>query len=99
MLHLGLDEFLASEPVHIITPIGATFLRQRAAQMRASSKCPRVDSSSSGAPPPPLSTSGNPTANAYIDPTATTVPPPSTFNDSDICHMLKIVIIVQAAHG
>ena len=42
LLHLGLVEFLASEPVHIIAPIGATFLRQRAAQMSASSKCPRV---------------------------------------------------------
>ena len=31
LLHLGLDEFPASEPVHIIVPIGATFLRQRAA--------------------------------------------------------------------
>ena len=40
--HLGLVEFPASEPVHIIAPIGATFLRQRAAQMSASSKCPRV---------------------------------------------------------
>ena len=27
LLHLGLDEFPASEPIHIITPIGATFLR------------------------------------------------------------------------
>ena len=27
LLHLGLNEFLASEPVHIIAPIGATFLR------------------------------------------------------------------------
>ena len=31
LLHLGLDEFLASELVHIIASIGATFLRQRAA--------------------------------------------------------------------
>ena len=31
LLHLGLDEFLASELVHIIALIGATFLRQRAA--------------------------------------------------------------------
>ena len=30
LLHLGLEQFLASEPVHIIAPIGATFLRQRA---------------------------------------------------------------------
>ena len=41
LLHLSLDEFPASEPVHIIAPIGATFLRQRAAQLRASSKRPR----------------------------------------------------------
>ena len=31
LLHLGLEEFLAFEPIHIIAPIGATFLRQRAA--------------------------------------------------------------------
>ena len=27
LLHLGLEDFQASEPVHIIAPIGATFLR------------------------------------------------------------------------
>ena len=64
LLHLGLDEFPASEPVHIIAPIGATFLRQRATQMRASSKRPRVESSSGIAPPPPPS-SGDQTANEY----------------------------------
>ena len=31
LLDLGLEDFLASEPVHIIAPIGATFLRQRVA--------------------------------------------------------------------
>ena len=31
LLDLGLDDFPAFEPVHIIAPIGATFLRQRAA--------------------------------------------------------------------
>ena len=31
LLHLGLDEFPTFEPVHIIAPIGATFLRQRVA--------------------------------------------------------------------
>ena len=31
LLHLGLDEFPVSEPVHIIALIGATFLRQRVA--------------------------------------------------------------------
>ena len=31
LLFLGLDDFPASEPVHIITPIGAILLRQKAA--------------------------------------------------------------------
>ena len=42
LLHLGLKVFPASEPVHIIAPIGATFLRQKATQMKASSKHPRA---------------------------------------------------------
>ena len=41
-LDLGLEDFPASEPVHIITPIGATFYWQRVAQLKASSKRPRV---------------------------------------------------------
>ena len=45
LLHLGLDDFPTSEPIHIIAPIGAAFLRQRATQLRASSKCPRVEPS------------------------------------------------------
>ena len=65
LLHLGLDDFLASEPVHIVTPIGATFLRQSAAQLRASSKHPRIESSSV-APPPPTST-GDTIAEASVD--------------------------------
>ena len=31
LLHLGLEDFLASKPVHIIAPISATFFRQKAA--------------------------------------------------------------------
>ena len=96
LLHLGLDEFSVSEPIHIIAPIGATFLRQRAAQMRASSKRLRVDSSSSGTPSPP-STSGDPTAYAYVDPTTAAAPPSSTSDVSS--HDLDTVMIVQAAHG
>ena len=37
LLFLGLDNLPTSKPIHIIAPIGATFLRQRAAQMRESS--------------------------------------------------------------
>ena len=98
LLHLGLVEFPASKLVHIITPTGATFLRQRAVQMRASFKRPRVEFSSGVAPPPPPY-SGDPTANAYVDPTATTTPPPSTSNDSSIRRMLDTIMTVQAAHG
>ena len=98
LLHLGLDEFSASEPIHIIAPIGATFLRQRAAQMRASSKRPRVESSDV-APPPPSSTN-DATVEESVDLAATTaVPPPSTSDDSDIRRMLETVMTVQVAHG
>ena len=55
LLDLGLEDFLASKPVHIITLIGATFLRQRAAQMKASSEHPRVESSTGDASRPPPS--------------------------------------------
>ena len=34
LLFLGLDDFPASEHVHIVASIGATFLRQRVAHMR-----------------------------------------------------------------
>ena len=98
LLHLGLDEFPASEPVHIIAPIGATFLRQRAAQMRASSKHPRVESSSGAAPSPPPSSS-DPIAEEYVDPTAAVDLPPSTSSDSSIQSMLDTVMTVQATHG
>ena len=99
MLHLGLDEFLASEPVHIIVPIGATFLRQRATQMRASSERPKVESSSGVAPPPPPPSSGNPTAEEFVDLTAAASPPPSTSDDSSIRHIMNTVMTIQAAHG
>ena len=100
LLHLGLESFSTSEPVHIIAPIGATFLRQRAAQMRATFKHPRVDSSSPGvAPPPSPLPISDPAADAYVDLIAVTTPPPSTSDDSDIRRMLEIVITVQAADG
>ena len=93
LLHLGLEEFPVSKPVHIIAPIGDTFLRQSAAQIRASSKRPRVESSSGVAPPPP-SSSSDPTPNAYVDPTAAATPPLSTLDDSSIRRMLDIVMTI-----
>ena len=99
LLHLGLDEFPIFESVHIIAPIGATFLRQRTAQMRVSSKYYRVEFFDV-APPPPSST-GDTTAEVSVDPAAATtiVPSPSTSDDFDIRRMLEIVMTVQAAYG
>ena len=69
--------------------------------MRASSKRPRVDSSSSGAPlpPPPPSNSSDLAADAYIDPTAIATPPPSASDVSSICHDLDTIMTVQVVHG
>ena len=97
-MHLGLQEFTASEPIHIIAPIGATFLSQRTAQMRASSKRHKVESFSGVAPPPPPSL-GDPTAEKYVDLTTVAAPPPSTLDDSSIRHMLNTVMTIQAAYG
>ena len=50
--------------------------------MRASSKRPRVESSSGVAPPPPPPSSiGDPITDAYVDSTAAATPLPSTSDD------------------
>ena len=64
--------------------------------MRASSRCPRVESSS-GAPPSP-SSSGDPTAKEYVNPIATIDPPlTSSSSDAFLRSMLETVMTVQAA--
>ena len=65
--------------------------------MRASFKCPRVESFGV-APSPPFST-GDLVADAYVDPTAAAAPAPFTSDDSNIRRMLETVVIVQAAYG
>ena len=75
LLFLGLADFPSSEPVHVVGPLGATFLRQRGAHLRANSSGPR-GASSSDVPPPPSSTGA---AAATAD-----VPLPTTSDDSDI---------------
>ena len=66
--------------------------------MRASSKSPRVESSS-GVAPPPSSSTGDTSAKASVDLTATAIPPPFTSDDSSIRRMLETVMTVQAANG
>ena len=92
LLHLGLEDFPIFKPVHIIAPIGATFLRQRAAQMKASSKRPCVESSTGATAQPP--SSGDPTAEAFVNPTVTVDPPPSSSGDSSIQSILDTVMTV-----
>ena len=97
LLFLELDNFPAFEPVHVVAPIGATFLRQKAAHMRESSKRPRVDPSGT-APPPPFSI-GTTSGEASADPVGAVVPPPSTLDDFDIRCTLETVMTVQVTHG
>ena len=80
LLFLGLTDFPSSEPVHVVGPQGATFLRQRAAHLRADPSVSRGASSSS-VPPPPSFTGAAETSGGA---TATDVPPPTTSDDSDI---------------
>ena len=97
LLHLALDDFPMSEPVHIFTLIGATFLKQRVAQLRASSKRPRVKPSSVA--PPPSSSIGDTMAEESVDLAVAAIPPLYTSNDSNIRRMLETIMTVQAAHG
>ena len=97
LLDLGFEDFPASEPVHIIVLIGATFLRQRAAQLKGSSKRPRVESSIGDAYKGPPS--GDPTTEEFVDPTAAMDPPPSTFTSSSMHTMLETCLTIQAVHG
>ena len=95
LLFLGLADFPSSEPVHVVGPLGATFLRQRAAHLRVD---PSVShgASSSSVPFPPSSTGATETSGGGA---ATDVPPPTTLDDSDIRRTLDHVLIVQAVLG
>ena len=98
LLFLDLDDFPAGELVHIIAPIGATFLKQRAAHLRVGPT--RPSGASSGVVPPPPSSTGADMAKASGAATADgDVPPPTTSDDTDIRRMLDHVLTVQAAHG
>ena len=99
LLYLGLDGFPSSEPVHVIAPIGATFLCQRAAQLRVPPFHPRGASSSSVLPSPSSTgTAAAETSGAATDADAV-VPPPTASDDSHIRHTLDHVLTVQAAQG
>ena len=100
LLFLGLVDFPTGEPVHVVGPLGATFLRQTAAHLRADPSVSRGASSSS-VPLPPSSTSAAETfgAGAGAGAAATNVSPPTNSDDSDIRRTLDHVLTVQAAQG
>ena len=83
LLFLGLVDFPTSEPVYVVGPVGATFLRQRAVHLRVDPSVSR-GASSSGVPPLPSSTGAAETSGGAVAATATDVPPPTTSDDSDI---------------
>ena len=85
-MFLGLADFPAGELVHVVGPLGATFLRQRATHLRVDPLGPR-GASFSDVPPSPSSTSA----------AAADVPPSTTSDDSDIRRTLDHVLIVEAA--
>ena len=93
LLFLGLADFPAGEPIHVVGPLSATFLRQRVAHLRADPSVSQGASSSS-IPPPPSSIGAAKTSGA-----ATDVPPLTTLDDSDIRRTLDHVLIVQVALG
>ena len=90
LLFLDLADIPFGEPVYVVAPLGATFLRQRAAHLRANLSGPR-GASSSDVPPPPSST-GVAAAGTSAD-----VPPSTASNDSDIRCTLDHVLTVQTA--
>ena len=98
LLFLGLADFPSGEPVHVVAPIGATFLRQRAAHLRVDPSRPR-GASSGVVPPPPSSTGADAAETSGAATVNADVPPLTTSNDSNIRHTLDHVLIVQAAHG
>ena len=79
LLFLSLADFPAGEPVHVVGPLSATFLRQRATHLRVDPSVSRGASSSS-IPLPPSSTSAAETFGAAV----ANVPPSTTSDDSDI---------------
>ena len=91
LLFLGLVDFPTSEPVYVVGPLGATFLRQTAVHLRVDPSVSR-GASSSGVPPLPSSTGAAETSGGGA--AATDVPPPTTSDDLDIRRTLDHVLIV-----
>ena len=98
LLFLGLADFPSSEPVHVVPPLSATFLRQTAAHLRVDHSGPR-GASSGVVPPPPYFTSVDAAKMSSAATTDADVPPSTTSDDLDIRRTLNHILTVQAAQG
>ena len=98
LLFLGLADFPSGELVHVVAPLGAAFLRQRAAHLRVDPSGPR-GTSSGDVPPPPSSTGADAVKTSGAAAADADVPPLTTSDDSDIRRTLDDVLTVQAAQG
>ena len=98
LLFLGLADFPPGDPVHVVAPLGATFLRQWTAYLRVDPSGTR-GASSSVVPPPPFSIGANATEMSSVATVDADVPPPTTSDDSNIRRTLDHVLTVQAAQG
>ena len=96
LLFFGLADFPSGVPVHVVAPLSATFLKQRAAHLRVDPSGPR-GAYSGDVPPPPSSTGVD--AAETSSAAATDVPPPTTLDDSDIRRTLNHALTIQAAQG
>ena len=65
--------------------------------MKASSKRPKVESSTGDASRPPPSS--DPSIEEFVDPTTAVNPPPSSSSDAFLQSMLDTILIVQVTHG
>ena len=95
---LGLADFPSGEPVHVVAPLGATFLRQRAAHLRVDPLGPR-GASSGDVPLPPSFTGVDAAETSGAAAAAAGVPPSTTSDDSDIQRTLDHVLTVQVVQG
>ena len=98
LLFLGLADFPSGESVHVVAPLGATFLRQRAAHLKVDPSGPR-GASSGNVPPPPSSIGADAAETSGVVAADADVPPPTTSDDLDIQRTLDHILTVQAAQG
>ena len=98
LLFFGLANFPSGEPVHVVAPLGATFLRQRATHLRVNPSGPK-GTSSGDVPPPPSSTGADVIETSGANIADANVPPPTSLDDSDIRRTLDHVFTVQVDQG